>query len=118
MCVFHLGDAYVGVVFTFLTTIHRSDANRDVLFDVTVEWRNFYDRVCAQLDIDPKCACIGYKYSNARQRDIPTELQSAEQLRVIADRIVKHNKHPNTCHALSLHIYNIAAKVRAQCSGE
>lgn len=102
----------VYVVTNFIAKAARSDAQREVSFPIDVEWDDFRDRMCANLDVDPKGAELGYKLSSAKQKEPVTALSSDEQFRAVIDRLVQHNQHPNTRHERMIIVSNLS-QVRA-----
>ncbi|KAI0055787.1 hypothetical protein BV25DRAFT_1921523 [Artomyces pyxidatus] len=53
--------------------------NLTVPFDIP--FPDFFDRVCAQMDLHPANAKLGYKYHTDRVRDPPHQLSTAQELR-------------------------------------
>ncbi|KAI5998598.1 hypothetical protein EDD15DRAFT_2161652, partial [Pisolithus albus] len=49
-------------------------------FALDVDFKDFFSRVCAKMDLDPKVAELGYKYHTDRARDPPHQLSDSEQL--------------------------------------
>ncbi|KIK12106.1 hypothetical protein PISMIDRAFT_45780, partial [Pisolithus microcarpus 441] len=49
-------------------------------FALDVDFKDFFSRVCAKMDLDPKVAELGYKYHTDRVHDPPHQLSDSEQL--------------------------------------
>lgn len=43
-------------------------------------FEDFFSRICAKMDLDPKEAELGYKYHGDRARDPPHQLSNTDQL--------------------------------------
>lgn len=50
-----------------------------------ISFNDFFDRVCAQMDLHPGNTRIGYKYPRDRVRDPPHQLSNDEELRQALD---------------------------------
>ena len=51
-----------------------------------IPFADFFNRVCARMDLDPLDAKLGYKYGSDRVRDPPNQLSNEEELRVAMEK--------------------------------
>lgn len=57
-----------------------------VRFPTNVPFDDFFARVCANMDLDPALAALGYKFPGDRVRDPAHRLSNADELRQAMDR--------------------------------
>ncbi|KAI0350328.1 hypothetical protein OH77DRAFT_1514416 [Trametes cingulata] len=56
-----------------------------IQFPLDISFADFFDRVCAQMDLHPANTQIGYKYHTDRVRDPPHRLSNEQELREALD---------------------------------
>jgi len=60
-----------------------------------MNFEDFFSRICAKMDLDPKEAELGYKYHTDWARDPPHQLSNADQLLEAFERgcqLLKHTQ--------------------------
>ena len=55
-------------------------------FPIDIEWRNFFDRICAIMEISPVHAELAYKFSTELKRDLPHRISNEEEFRLAIAR--------------------------------
>ncbi|KAG1728678.1 hypothetical protein EDB19DRAFT_1832685 [Suillus lakei] len=51
-----------------------------IRFPVDIPFGDFFSHICAQMDLDPVNAELGYKFHNDQVRDAPHQLSNKQQL--------------------------------------
>ena len=63
--------------------------HRELRIPSDLTFADFFSRVCANMDIKPEDASIGYKYHNDRARDPPRQLGSEDEYVAMMGEMVR-----------------------------
>jgi hypothetical protein len=70
-------------------TIGGQVTRRELRIPSGLVFADFFSRVCANMDLKPEDASIGYKYHNDRARDAPRELNSEDEYKAMMAEMVR-----------------------------
>ena len=88
-----LGNWLLGYVeyfypFHIAASMSTKTIRKEFSFETDILWDDFYSRWCANLDLDPKTAELGYQISGQEgPRTLPSAISSAEEFIIVMTHI-------------------------------
>jgi hypothetical protein len=91
---FLINFTYVCVILSNLSAVYRITASmsmktirKEFSLETDIAWADFLSRCCANLDLDPRTAELGYRISGQGPRTVPAAISSVEEFGIAMTRI-------------------------------
>jgi|ERR1700722_4568856 len=84
---------------------------RDILFNTDIHFDDFFDRICAIMEIERQSASIGWKFTMDRRTDPSHQLATAYDLACAFQRAVDLMKNKRIKKAVVLEVVNLVTRL-------